>query len=590
MQPNLEQLANDLAWMESYFRPRPEMTAAVLRLRLAAASVRNSVLPYIAGRSAVPLHIAVVGGAGVGKSTVTNFLIGQVLAEANPQAGYTRHPTAFIPPPETLQRIAPDGKVGPLQHHAQPTSADKDQDIFQSRQLAAPISGLDGTIVWDCPDMTTWRATGYSTRLIEIMGLADVVVYVASDERYNDATPSDYLRLMLQAGKPVICCLTKMRAEDATKLIEHFRKEVLLKIPECAHVAATIAIPFLKVETLADPQGEAKEYRDPLIQHAHWWTREPERAREAIVRRTVENVKQQTSTLLEPAYQELSALAEWDGMIDTAQQQFASRYNQECISSHRLASFDAALVRLIQLLELPGFGKYISKTMDVLRSPYFLMKKLFANPETANPLSEETLVQSAYQSWLDTLHLQIQQKPDQHPYWKRFKGEFTGLFRVQSKDQLEKVKAQYALQEKNLIETTAQAIHQDLEKNPAALNTIRGFKFAVEAGSIGATVVTAGTHLLWSVALVPVIASMTQALVEALGKQFVEKHRETVRRKQSDLLWQQLAQPSGDWMKQWPRRQYPEMAKLHDVASRIPGLIEAMEKGLKERLKEGVAA
>ena len=41
--------------------------------------------------------------------------------------------------------------------------------------------------------MTTWAATGYVPRLLEIAGLADVVVYVASDERYNDEVPTRQL-------------------------------------------------------------------------------------------------------------------------------------------------------------------------------------------------------------------------------------------------------------------------------------------------------------------------------------------------------------------------------------------------------------
>ena len=59
--------------------------------------------------------------------------------------------------------------------------------------------------------MTTWAAEAYIPRLIEAAALADVVVYVASDERYNDEIPTQFLKLLLQAGKPVVCLL----AEDA---------------------------------------------------------------------------------------------------------------------------------------------------------------------------------------------------------------------------------------------------------------------------------------------------------------------------------------------------------------------------------------
>ena len=55
---------------------------------------------------------------------------------------------------------------------------------------------------------------------------SDVIVYVASDERYNDEIPTQFLQMLLQAGKPAVVCLTKMREADAQALTEHFQKEV----------------------------------------------------------------------------------------------------------------------------------------------------------------------------------------------------------------------------------------------------------------------------------------------------------------------------------------------------------------------------
>src|SRR2546428_694543 len=68
------QLAEDLGWLEEHSRQRGAAHADhALRageLRLAAALVRNCIDPYLGGQSASPLHLAVIGGAGAGKSTV----------------------------------------------------------------------------------------------------------------------------------------------------------------------------------------------------------------------------------------------------------------------------------------------------------------------------------------------------------------------------------------------------------------------------------------------------------------------------------------------------------------------------------------
>src|SRR4051812_2458106 len=89
------ELADDLGWLEEHCRRQPHLAERAGELRLAAALVRNVVGPYLDGQPPTPLHVAVVGGAGAGKSTVVNFLCGAAAAEANPQAGFTRHPVAF---------------------------------------------------------------------------------------------------------------------------------------------------------------------------------------------------------------------------------------------------------------------------------------------------------------------------------------------------------------------------------------------------------------------------------------------------------------------------------------------------------------
>src|SRR5437016_5207344 len=107
-------LASDLAWLEDHCRRQAALAREAGQLRLAAALVRNAVGPFLDGQPTSPIHIAVVGGAGAGKSTVVNFLAGTVVADANPQAGYTRHPTAYTPPNSSTGWAGHLGFLGPL--------------------------------------------------------------------------------------------------------------------------------------------------------------------------------------------------------------------------------------------------------------------------------------------------------------------------------------------------------------------------------------------------------------------------------------------------------------------------------------------
>src|SRR5580704_16278360 len=164
----VSQLAEDLSWLEDHSRRQPELARQAVQLRLAAGLVRNVIGPFLNGQPPVPLHIAVVGGAGAGKSTIVNFLTGSAVAEANPQAGYTRHPTAYVANLSPSAWPAHAGFLGPLQRLSQPSPANLDEDVYQVQRVpGAPASSqsngagfglLGDCVVWDCPDMTTWAA------------------------------------------------------------------------------------------------------------------------------------------------------------------------------------------------------------------------------------------------------------------------------------------------------------------------------------------------------------------------------------------------------------------------------------------------
>src|SRR4029077_16806421 len=163
------QLGDDLAWLEEHCRRQPEQANHAGKIRFAAALVRNCIGPFLDGQAPVPLHIAVVGGAGAGKSTIANMLSGAVMAEANPQAGFTRHPIAYTNVNGTVAWPSHNGFLGPLQKLSRPSPSSVDDDVYQVRRVpgqAGVFTLLENFIVWDCPDMTTWAAAGYVPRLL----------------------------------------------------------------------------------------------------------------------------------------------------------------------------------------------------------------------------------------------------------------------------------------------------------------------------------------------------------------------------------------------------------------------------------------
>src|SRR5207248_9215722 len=183
-----------------------------------------------------------------------NLLSGAILAESNPQAGFTRHPVGYASSYGALNWPASLGFMGTLRRLSGQEPSSLDADVYQVRRVtyqAEQFSVLDRYVVWDCPDMTTWASTSYVSRLLEVAALADVVVYVASDERYNDELPTQFLRSLLHANKAVVVCLAKMREADAPAFVAHFQTDVLGRMAQKA--VSVMAIPHLTHEQLADP-------------------------------------------------------------------------------------------------------------------------------------------------------------------------------------------------------------------------------------------------------------------------------------------------------------------------------------------------
>lgn len=572
---HLPQLVADLAWLEQYALRRKADHSELIRLRLAEAVIANGLGPWLSGHRGGPLQVAVVGGAGAGKSTVTNFLIGQALAESNPQAGFTRHPIAYCLREGPQPRTSAPGRLGRLRLQEEARSGDWDEEVFQVRSANVDPevrSALRQVVVWDCPDMTTWQAHHYTARLIEVLGLADLVFYAASDERYNDAIPTQFLHLVLQAGKPVVAVLLKMQPHQAPQLIEHFRKEIIAKMPECIRVAACLAVPHLPAESLRDPAGKAVQERLPLLEQIDWWSGRAEAARRQTALAAADFLEQRQEELLGPARRDLQALATWRGVVDRGMEAFRARYLKEYLSGEQFPRFNAALLRLMELLELPGVGQIVSKALYVVRTPYRLAKGFLQRVSGKVPtaaLPEEPVLRSAFNAWLDLLRKEAAVRAD-HPLWEQLKREMEKTLAPAATEQLTRMLGDFQQRISQEVEQTARAIYEDLEKQPTALNTLRGAKFAVEFASIAGTVVFLGANVIMDVVLVPVVAALTQELMELLGKQYVDRQRERTRARQQELFEATLARPLAEFLRNWPATGMAEVDQLEALVRRIP--------------------
>jgi hypothetical protein len=584
------QLADDLGWLEQHARQQANHHHEAGHLRLAAALVRNCLGPFLDTQPASPLHVVVVGGAGAGKSTVANMLSGSTEAEANPQAGFTRHPIAYTSAIGPINWAAHLGFLGPLTRLTQPSPSSLDEDVYQVRRVPADPSTFDllrEFVVWDCPDMTTWAAESYIPRLIEAAAVADVIVYVASDERYNDETPTQFLKLLLETGKPVVCCLLKMREADAPALVAHFQKAVLGGMPDGVGkgVVGTIAIPYLTREQLADPVQKATRYRIPLLNQVAVLGNPALTARKRSVVGASRFLVGHQDQLLDVARLDVQALQTWEMLVRSGQAEMEQRYQREYLTTEKFRGFDEALVRLLQLLDFPGIGQLLSGALYVLRTPYRLIRGLIGKAMTrpeAPGRPEQPILEEALAAWLDLLRRETARRAGEHPLWDHVgKGFAAGGLMQRAHERFGQLYREFQAGLSLEVDRTARAIYEELEKKPLLLNGLRSSKLAIDVAAIGGTLVAGG--ISWhDIILVPLVASLTHQLVEVLGKQVVDAQREQTRIRQQQLLHQLLAAPLADWLAQWPSTGGSEFERLQLALRRIPTSIVQMETRIRE--------
>jgi GTPase SAR1 family protein len=599
----VSQLAEDLSWLEDHCRRQPDLARQAVNLRLAAGLVRNVLGPFLNGQAPTPLHIAVVGGAGAGKSTIVNFLTGANVAEANPQAGYTRHPTAYLPHATRSAWPAHAGFLGTLQRLSQPSPANLDEDVYQVRHVAMPgvdppandqgFGPLGDCVIWDCPDMTTWAATGYVQRLMEIASLADIIIYVASDERYNDEVPTQFLHLLFQAGKPVVVCLTKMREADAANLVAHFQSEVLGRSaggsPERpnASLPPVVAVPFLTCEQLADPVRLAAKYRVPLLNQVLALADPADACR----RRTIENAERFLTTagdsLLEVARQDLSALDNWRTLVQTGQSEFVNRYHNEFLNGERFRRFDDAREQLMNLLELPGAGKLLSMVLWFIRAPYRLTRGFMGKALTrqdAGNLSENDVLTGGMRAWLDLLRAEALRRADAHPMWRHIVNGFNGGLGDSATDRFGNDLRRFQMHSSDEIDAICRSLTAGLEQNQSLLASLRVGKLLLDATAVGLAFWAGG--LTWlTILYVLIFASLAHQLVEIVVWQVVEQKRATMKAHREAMVNQYLAVPLGDWLTQWPSTGGSAYERLQMTMQRVPQSIKELGAAVEKRLQ-----
>jgi len=529
--PGRESLARVIARLAlGYRRASPSLSQEELSRRLASLQLADAALRDLAALeepSARPPQVAVMGPTQVGKSTVVNLLLGQRMAEVSPLAGFTVHPQGFALPPQAADPawIAP---FFPGWERLE--SADLSRvklEGYTLRQLSGAATGLPpGAVIWDTPDFDSFRAHDYQRGVLEVAALADVIVLVVSKEKYADLSVWKTLQLLEPLQRALLVCLNKTGEEARDVLLASLRARLAGLTPRAAAVEV-ITLPYCPGidERLATAAPvEAAGLRAALERALATGERG---GRAAGVRRLLHL---HWSTWMEPVRAELEAAGEWELAVEAAIGQALQNYRSEFLEHpQRFDTFRLAILELLQLLELPGLARALTRVRQALTWP---ARRLLDSRQlktltgrlrgrSAQDLPGEELVLHGLLEHLlttlsrDALRRGTPQAPDT-AFWLAI-----GLRLVERHEalsaQFSDAAHRHHLAFQSEIGHAAHELYDTLQQKPALLNTLRAARLTTDTAAIALALKTGGVGLN-DLLFAPAMVSLTSLLTEgALG-------------------------------------------------------------------------
>ncbi len=149
------------------------------------------------------LIVAVVGGTNIGKSVIFNHIAASPLSASSPLASGTRNPVCVVPvcfeKSHELSAIFPEFDLRPWTSANDALTETADDRIYWRSVTGTPPNLL----ILDTPDIDSDVQVNWK-RADGIRRVADVLIAVLTQQKYNDAAVKQYFRKAAEEGKLVL--------------------------------------------------------------------------------------------------------------------------------------------------------------------------------------------------------------------------------------------------------------------------------------------------------------------------------------------------------------------------------------------------
>ena len=159
------------------------------------------------------LVVGVVGGTNIGKSVVFNHLAGEMASGISPLAAGTKHPVCLVPPgftdEATLRALFPAFTLKPWKASTDPLLTSEENLMFWRVGQHVPPRLL----LLDTPDIDSDAEVNWQ-RADAVRQVADVLVGVLTQQKYNDAAVKQFFRKAAEADKPIVVVFNQTNLQE----------------------------------------------------------------------------------------------------------------------------------------------------------------------------------------------------------------------------------------------------------------------------------------------------------------------------------------------------------------------------------------
>ncbi len=482
-----------------------ELRQRIEQLLYAEAFVRRGRL--IDDAPKFPLQIAVIGPTQSGKSSVVNLLLNASVAGVSPLAGYTVHPHGFCHQVNYHDCDGLQQYFGRFQCLAPQSLSRQRYDCYSLCDSAPASVCLPPCVLWDTPDFDSIDAADYREGVIRTVALADLVVLVVSKEKYADQTVWETMQTIEAFGQPTLICLNKISEGSESVLLDSLRRKWL----QSRHdpMPDVVVLPFQKQPAaLRWPENAC----DALIRLSR------QAARKSHGDYQQRMLSRHWQHWLEPVVAEHHAQRQWQTLVDQSLADALQLYRRDYLDHpHHYHTFQAALLNLLKLLEIPGIAKAISKTRRAMTWPVRRLMALGQNEVRADPTQETGILNRIGEHAMIQLADKVLEKAETeagNSVWWRETATALRQNRAELLGGYQRAVADYQTHFGQDVEAAAQRLYRKLQEQPLILNSLRATRATTDAGAMLLAIQTGGIGV-HDLLLTPLMLTVTSLLAES---------------------------------------------------------------------------